>query len=269
MKKEYLIRKILLIGLLFVFFSCDKDEFTNNGSGESASESKGVINQVFYGDEVVVGNGIVNSWLILNEFGRPLEIGIEMTPQVLENLPVDADFKEQAVIPLPKYAAETTAFDHIRVIWNPESFSTIEGFNNPHFSIYFFMLPEDKRMDIPEWSEETDAKFSNYPPKNHMPFDYAPIEKGSGSFATIGRHWLSNNNKTLNDHTLTFGTYDGSFIFINPVVTLDFLKSGKTFTDTYPQGVSYPLNNLLPREYNIYTNEKGNHFISLANFINR
>ncbi|HSD14439.1 MAG TPA: hypothetical protein VLB74_07300 [Flavobacterium sp.] len=269
MKNGSFIRKILFVGLLLVFFSCDKDEYSNNSPEGTASTGKDIVNPIIYGDEVEVGKGTVKSWISVDEFGKPLEIGIEMTPSVLENLPIDSDFEKTPIIPIPKEASVLTAFDHIGLNWNPDNYSTISGFKVPHFSVYFYLISENERKGIPEWSEETDPLFSFYPPKNHMPAVYSPIDKAEGSLATIGRHWLNQYEGPLETHTLRLGTFNGRFAFVNPVVALDFLKSEKKANGSIPQGVENPSNNMLPREYHIYTNEKGNYSISLGNFINR
>lgn len=271
MKNRYHLRKILLVGFVFMCFSCDKEEFTGNNLEKSNGTSKSNATLILNGPEIAVGNGLVHSWISLDSYKKPIEIGIELTSGTFENLPDKSDFKKPVNIPLPKYALEATAFNHIGLNWSPENFSTIEGFKEAHFDVHFYLISESKRLSIPEWSEETDPKFSNYPPKYAMPFDYSPIIKRSGSFATIGRYWLSDTQMgaSLNNHTIAMGTFDGSLVFIDPVVTLNFLKSEKKVNDSFSQAVNNPLNNLLPREYNIYTNAKGNYCISLGNFIRR
>nr|WP_294936679.1 hypothetical protein [uncultured Flavobacterium sp.] len=274
MKKSYHWRAILLTGLLFVLFSCDKDEITNSDTGKmipmSEESERGPEISVVYGPDIQVGPGIVHSWISFNRFDIPLEIGVEMTPEVLNDLPADADFEKDIVIPLPGIAKERTAFDHIKIAWSPKNYSTIDGLAPSHFNFYFFMISEAERMQIPAWSEETEIYFANYPPKNFMPLDFVPVIKSGGSYEFIGRYWLPLvPEKGPLTHTMVLGTYDGAYIFISPVSTFEFLKLNNKATRSLSQPLLYHANKLFPREYNIYTNERGNYCVTLGNFIRR
>lgn len=275
-KSKLLLGKILIVGILFMLFSCDKEEFINNDSGQNVSKS-GIpedinADKIFLGPEIEVGNGYVHSWIRVNHYSLPMELGVEMTPKVLINLPKDSDFSKPIIIPLPKIATELTPFNHIGINWNPDNYSDIESFKEGHFSFYFYTLSVAERMRIPAWSLDTDIKFSTYPPKNQMPYDYLPVIKGPGSYAEKGRLWLSGNSENYVplSNTLAMGTYNGAFTFINPIVTFKFLVTGEQpFNASYSQPLSYPIDSLFPREYNIYTTKKGNYCVSLGNFLHR
>lgn len=275
MKESYLLRKILMVGLLFVIFSCDIEEFTNNAAADSSKESgfskksEGIV--FAYGPEVAVGNGFVYSWISFNKFNIPLEIGVAMSPELFDNLPSDGNFEKRLIVPLNDAAREATPFDHIEINWNPESYSSIRGFKEAHFDFHFFMITPDERLLIPAWSEATDNQFSLYPAKQFMPFNYSPLLKEEGSFQYIGRYWLSNNfdkDKMLT-HTLALGTFDGLHIFITPVSSLEFIKSTLRLNENYSQPLELPVNKLFPREYNIFVDEKGYYNVTLSNFIRR
>ena len=265
-----------MIGLLFMFFSCDKEEFVNNDSGQSVSKSNIPENsnadEIFLGPEIEMGKGSVNSWIRVNHNSLPVEVGIEMTPEVFIDLPKDSDFGKPIIVPLPKIATELTPFNHVGINWSPGNYSDIESFNEEHFRFYFYTISLAERMLIPAWSLETDIKFSTYPSKNQMPYNFFPILKGPGSYAEKGRLWLSGNSGdyTPFSHTLALGTYNGDFTFINLMVTSKFLTTGEQpLNNSYSQPLSYPINKLFPREYNIYTTKKGNYCVSLGNFMHR
>lgn len=275
MKKSNLLGKALIVGLLFIFFSCDKEEYVNEDSGSSGAASQTTkessSDNVIYGPETPLGNGFAKSWVRMNNYQIPLEIGIEMSSGVLNDLPENGDFSKSVIITLPKIATEITAFNHIGINWIPERFSDIESFKKGHFDFHFYTISLAERMQIPEWSEELDSKFSTYPQKNYMPVDYAPLLKGVGSYAQTGRYWLPGNSDNYLPfaHTLALGTFNGKFVFISPIVTLEFLKSGKVVNSSFSQPLNYPINQLFPREYNIYIAKNGNYTVSLGNFIHR
>lgn len=275
MKKSYLLRKILLVGLLFVIFSCDKEEFTSDATENSSKKSNVTkidgVEATFFGPEVAVGNGFVHSWISFNKFQIPLEIGIEISPEVFDNLPPNSDFDKSLIVPLPVVAQEATPFDHIEINWNPENYSTIPGFKTAHLDFHFYLIPLAERMDIPVWSEDTEADFSLYPAKDYMPWDYAPITKEAGSFERMGRYWLSKSydNTTTLTYTMALGTFKGAYVFICPVSSLNVLKSDLKINETISQPLNYPVNKLFPREYNVFINNKGNNCITLSNFVTR
>lgn len=275
MKKSKLLSKILIVGLLFIFFSCDKDEIINDNSDKSiqvsdiGEESERIA--TFIGPKVAVGNGYVISWIRVINNQTPWEIGIDITSGVLEDLPKDSGLIEPAIIPLPDIAEKLTPFNHISITWNPENFSDIPGFEQAHFNFYFHTIPIGDRMSIPVWSEETDPSFSTYPPRNHLPKNYSPLIKGIGSYAEIGRHWLSTDSKSYLPlaETFSFGTYDGKLIFMDPIVTLSVLKSGEEIIKPIPQPLYHSGNNPLPREYKISISKNENRTVALRNFLLR
>lgn len=268
-------RNILLVGILLSFFACDDVENPTVNSEKKVSgygmPGEGNISEIILGKELILGNGYVHSWISLDKFDVPIEIGIEMTPQAIENLPEDSDFKKPFQIPLPEVAQLTTPFDHIGLNWSPENFSDIKGLDKAHFGIHFYMISEDERNEIPAWSLESEAQFTKYPPKFYMPVDYIPLEKQVGSVEKVGKHWMEANpfNESPFEHIMSLGTYNGQFIFISPLVSIDYLKSALKTNNSFSQPRYYPTNKLYPKEYNIYVNNKGNYCISLSNFITR
>lgn len=275
MKKSKLLSEILIVGLLFLIFSCDKDEIINDNSGKSiltsdiGEESERIA--TFIGPKVAVGNGYVFSWMRVIDNNTPWEIGIDITSAVLEDLPKDSGLIEPAIIPLPEIAEKLTPFNHISITWNPENFSDIPDFKQAHFNFYFYTIPINDRMSIPPWSEETNPPFSTYPPKNYLPKDYSPLINGIGSYSEIGRHWLSSDSKSylpLAD-AFSFGTYEGKLIFLNPIVTFPVLKSGEEIKKPISQPLYYPGGKPFPREYKISINTNDNHTVALRNFLYR
>lgn len=275
MKKSELLRKFLMVGLLFIFFSCDKDEFINDNSGKSipVSDIGGENNKelILLGPKVAMGNGSVFSWVRIVNNLTPVEIGIEMTPEVLNNLPKESGFINPVIVPLPDIATEITPFNHIGINWNPENFSDIQSFKKAHFIFYFYTISLNDRKLIPAWSEETELAFSTYPPKNYMPADYVPLIKGIGSYAETGRHWLPQDPKRYSpfSHTFTFGTYKGELVFMSQVVSFEFLKSVEKTNNLISQPLYYPINKPFPKEYAIFINKNENYSISLKNFNHR
>jgi hypothetical protein len=277
MKKKYLLRQIFLIGSLFLLFSCENEELVTYESQKRgvepvlADDVTQEATDFYYGPKIDLGNGYVNSWISVDKFKVPIEIGIEISPAAFEGLPLEIDLEKPIIVPLPEIAQKVTPFDHIGLQWNPDEFSSIEGFKKAHFGIYFYMITVSQRSEIPIFSPSSEQMFDHYPPRDYMPFDYSPVPKGNGAVVFVGQHWLSSNPETYLpfSHTVALGTYDGRNIFVNPIATIEFLQSGMEVNGSFSQ----PLNNnnqtLTPKGYNIYVNENRNHVISLDNFLTR
>lgn len=118
---------LLLLALTMSFHSCRKDVsgsekaqeelVTQNMRNGSAQEKT----NTFYGPQVHVGNGKVRSWIVMTHDRQPIELGIEMTPGALENLP-DAHGGEAHPnwnIPFHQKVRDATPFDHLTLNWNP------------------------------------------------------------------------------------------------------------------------------------------------------
>lgn len=271
MKKSYLGRLVLLTGLISLFISCSKEDMVTENQGKTNAATASLLreDQVYSGPKITIGEGYIRSWMSYNEYDIPIEIGVEMSPEVFNN--IEANFEKPIYIPLQDDITKVTPFDHIEIDWHAQDESLLEDFKPAHFAFYFFMIPLEKRNSIPEWSPETDFLFSMYPPKINMAQSYVPLERHNGSYASLGKYWLSKDPRNYQplSHTLVLGTFEGQFVFIDPIVTWDQIKAQAFFNENYPQPLVHISDHLFPREYNFYVNSEGNYCITLGNFITR
>lgn len=276
-------KKIIVLGTLLLLFSCSQDEMVNNGPEEStalsftAKTSSDKLN-VFKGPQVALGFGKVRSWISVNvKNGLPNEIGIEITPEAFKNLTTNNSKTlppdhETIVVPLHLKATQSTPFDHIGLNWNPRGHQPDGVFDVPHFDIHFYMISVEAQMAIPEWSPETDAAFNLYPPMGYMPADYGTPPGPATAEPQMGKHWLPNN---LGDYLpfskiMIYGSYNGQLIFVEPMITLDYLLSNTDFSMNYSQPEHFAKAGNYPTKYNIYHDAAtGNTYITLSEFVAR
>jgi len=275
----YTSKRLILIGLLFLFFSCSQDDLLNNDSPKTSSESlsnselaskKDYI--VFKGPEVEIGNGIVRSWFKVSKDEMPIEIGVEMTPGALAGLPDESDHSETIVVPLHLKAKQLTPFNHVGINWNPNGHPPPGVFDVPHFDIHFYMISVEDQLAIPAWSPSTDALFNNYPPPGYMPADYETPPGPATAEAQMGKHWLTTNLGAYLPFSkiMVYGSYNGEFTFIEPMVTLDYLLSNVDFSSPYSQPLYFEKAGYYPTVYNIrHDSETGNTNITLSGFVAR
>lgn len=275
-------KKIILLGTLLFLFSCSRDEMVNNDVQESNPLSlTAKINSkklnVFKGPQVALGYGKVRSWISVDSNGLPSEIGLEITPEAFKNLvmengktlPPDG---ETILVPLHLKATQSTPFDHIGLNWNPNGHEPEGIFNVPHFDIHFYMISVEEQMAIPAWSPETDAAFNNYPPMGYMPADYFTPPGRDTAEPQMGKHWLPVNLPAFLPFSkiMIYGSYDGQLIFVEPMITLDYLLSNVDFSMDYSQPEHFAKAGNYPTKYNIYHDAiTGNTYVTLSEFVAR
>ncbi|MBC7845968.1 MAG: hypothetical protein H7Y10_05710 [Flavobacterium sp.] len=274
-------KKIIVLGSLLFLFSCSQDEMVNNDLQESAplsftaKMSSDKVN-VFKGPQVALGYGKVRSWISLNQKnGLPSEIGLEITPEAFKNLTTEnnktipPDHKT-IVVPLHLKAKQSTPFDHIGLNWNPNGHVPQGVFDVPHFDIHFYMISVEEQMAIPAWSPETDAAFNLYPPMGYMPADYGTPPGPATAEPQMGKHWLPNNLGPYLPFSkiMIYGSYNGKLIFVEPMITLDYLLSNVDFSMDYSQPELFAKAGNYPTKYNIYHDATtGNTYVTLSGFV--
>src|SRR4030095_16414973 len=163
----------LTLVIAFVYVSCQKERGSIQKSHEEivSSISKPVSN-TFYGPQVQIGDGHLRSWIRISPENVPEEIGIEMTPGVLENLPSSLT---ESIIPLHQKAKELTPYDNI--VFNTRPNPPPVGFVTvPHFNTHFYMISKEEQMSIPAPTSSNTSLSSSaaydIPPAGVVPADY-------------------------------------------------------------------------------------------------
>ncbi|HEY4618083.1 MAG TPA: hypothetical protein VIH09_07810 [Flavobacterium sp.] len=277
-----LLKKIVLLGSFLFLYSCSQDEMINVDLQKNASKSfneKMSADKVikFKGPQVTLGDGKVRSWVSVDLAGDPKEIGIEMTREALLNPQGDKKSSPPAgstiVIPLHPKASQVTPFDHIGLNWNPNGHEPEHVFDVPHFDIHFYMISVEEQLAIPEYSPSTDALFNNLPPMEYWPENYFTPPGAATAEAQMGKHWIPTNLGAFLPFTkiMIYGSFDGNFIFVEPMVTLNYLLLNvESRNNAYSQPLKFAKAGNYPTKYNIYNDPKtGNIKITLSDFIHR
>lgn len=276
-----LLKKMVLLGSLLFLYSCSQDEMINpdlqtNTSKSFTVKANAIKLNVFKGPQVTLGYGKVRSWISVDSNDNPNEIGIEITREALLNPERDKNSSPPAgstiVIPLHQKANRLTPFNHIGLNWNPNGHEPEHVFDVPHFDIHFYMISVEEQQAIPEWSPSTNELFNNYPPLGYMPADYFTPPDAATAEAQMGKHWLPVN---LGDYLpfskiMIYGSFNGNFIFVEPMITLEYLLSNEEFSLNYSQPEHFAKAGNYPTKYNIYHDTvTGSTFITLSDFVSR
>jgi hypothetical protein len=269
--------------LAVVFTGCQKEISEKHEDILAARTIPAQLNaafvNTFFGSQVEVGSGKLRSFVRINHENVPQEIGLELTQGALQNLPlppagVTGEYSFDFEIPLHQKALEVTPFDHLEFDWQPNGHPPQGIFTLPHFDMHFYMLPLEQQMAIPAPNSSNLNTLFGPVPIGYLPADYsiagAPVMQ-------MGRHWLDKTSSVLAptlatfQHELIYGTYDGKVVFLEPMVTRNFLLSDTEFHQAIKQPTVFnPTGTYYPTRYNIYKDVKtGNIFLTLDQFILR
>lgn len=261
--------------LLFLVSACQKEAadatlvsdaaVTKAGKNSKSSQSEKL--NTFYGPQVQMGDGKARSFFTLSHAGMPIELGIEMTAGALYNLPEDHDLAS-FVIPLHQKAQALTPFEHVVINWNEHGHPPFELFSEQHFDFHFYMMPLAEQLAIP--AHTPGDLHDVVPAEQYWPAGFVPTPGGE---AKMGKHWVDVLNPVLPGsftHTMIYGSYNGEFNFIEPMITRSFLQSGVAVSTAYGQPATFQeTGTYYPTKYNIKTGADGKRYISLSDFVLR
>ena len=218
------------------------------------------------GDKVKLGNGTVKSWVIVDDNNVPKSMGITFTVDALTDLPKPTD---PGGFPLAVFPDYTTfeyvlklpdnvmnfPFKSVGLNWNPTGHPP-DCYNNSHFDVHFYMMDENLRTSITCMGDDTNKVYKQ-PDAQYIPQDYmtAPM---TGE-ARMGCHWFDPNSAEFHtgfNKTIIYGFYDAKMVFVEPMITLDYLNSKPNVTETIKLPKSYQVSGYYPTGYTVKYDEK-------------
>lgn len=255
----------LLLIFLFVFSGCEKEPVAEIEDPILNFEAKAHPDKLneFYGPAEQLGLGVARSMVRMNRDGTPNAIGVRISEKVLNRLP---DNPAILTLQLPN-KAEGLPFDHIDLDWNPLGHEPQGLFTVPHFDVHFYMVSEDYKMSITDLEKAANYPAPEFIPAGYLPPpDFLPVQL----VPYMGVHWTKEDEAPPFTQTFIYGSYDGSFIFMEPMVTLEYLVNdadGTSFPIAQPQ--EYPLEGYFyPTSYSMnYDAKRKDYVIELYNMV--
>jgi hypothetical protein len=211
-----------------------------------------------YGPATRVGNGRARTYILLDHATRaPIELGVALDESAMEGLrgpshaaPGDdphahADFDK---FDLRMPAQNPTPYQWVELDWNPGGHEPPGIYDTPHFDFHFYRVSQ-AQIDAIDPAALGQAQFlaksGNLPPEaERAPFYIAPAAPGQpiSAIPKMGVHWLDVRSPELQGMfgnpagyrpfttTFIYGSWDGDFIFEEPMITRAFIMSRKTAT---------------------------------------
>ncbi len=267
MKKNYKNLGMILSAGIIALSACQKDDQLRpvaNDFGIKDGKSSAILTNTFYSKTLPLGRGVVRAWIKENKDGQPVSVGINLSEKALENL---TDEHSAYVLELPPKKGRNF-YTHVLLDWNPGGHVPPGIYDVPHFDVHFYTIPNEDRLKI----EADDlAEFANAPGAQYIPSLYLQVPGGEPE---MGAHWVDLLAPEFNGGTFTktfiWGSYDGRFIFWEPMVTLDYLLYLKSNPGSVPvplrQPASYQQDGYYATHYDVSYSESPKEFsVTLLN----
>ena len=248
-----------------------------------------------YGTPIRLGQGRARSYVVLDrkDGGRALEFGVALDERAMEGLPAHGagdgphgNFVEM-LLPLP--ADNPTPFRLVELDWNPMGHGAPH--EAPHFDFHFYTITAAERNAIVPTDPQFAAKAGTYPAVATVPpFIVQPaaalgLPPESVAVPRMGMHWIDVRSPELQimlgnpdayrpfTKTFIYGSWDGAFIFMEPMITREYIVAKRDATDPavrdewvpIPTSTSYPQGGFRPDAYRItYDAQAREYRIALA-----
>lgn len=224
-----------------------------------------------YGPAVKVGNGTVRTYIVLDEkSGRtPVEVGVAMSETSLDGLPAGVpmtpeDMASGAMPNMHMYLLDLptqnpTQYKFVQFDWNPLGHEPAGVYDVPHFDFHFYTVPKDVRAGMLPSDPAFATKAASLPGADYrMPFyvDQASALGAPAAAVTVpqmGLHWMDVRSPELQGlvgnpagfkpftTTFLYGSYDGQFIFDEPMITRAYILAKHDATDAAVQNEVIPV----------------------------
>lgn len=253
---------IFAISILFVLFIGVVSVSAEAAPQEQAGASAAMV----LGAPVKVGNGTGYSWVSMSH-GAPAAIGVLLTESALSGLP-DKDI--EYMLPLPS-GLKVAPYDHITIDWNVHGHIPTGVYDTPHFDIHFYMIDLETRDKITATGEDL-ARVNKRPADKYIPEGYIPAP--GGEVPRMGSHWIDPSSPEFNGKPFTktfiYGFYNGSMAFLEPMVSLDYLKTKPDVLENIKLPKEYEAAGYYPTAYAVkYDPAKREYLIMLTGLRNR
>jgi hypothetical protein len=243
----------------------------------------------------------VNTYVTLDEGNIPVAIGVRMSESALEGLPEQpnntsrcfdlnsdgalesgteclGDYESVLVWPREAEAAGLP-FRWLGLNWNARGHPPAGVYDIPHFDIHFYMVERETITSIRsgpcgEWTDCEDFERARIPvAPRYFPPGYTEV---GAVVAQMGNHLLNTASPELATpprrftHTLMYGAYEGNIIFIEPMITREFLLSRPDMCVPIAQPAEWQKPAYYPTRYCVrYRDNEAVLTISLEGFVDR
>ncbi|MDQ2791767.1 MAG: DUF5602 domain-containing protein [Actinomycetota bacterium] len=229
----------------------------------------------FFGAPQSIGNGMAKSYVTLDDSGKPTEVGLRMSAASLDGLPAEDTVPPgMLMLDLPKQAS-TTVFDHLMLNWNSHGHAPAVLFGKPHFDMHFYMVDPAAVAKIDPSSADFATRAAHLPDAKYVPVGYVPPPgpAAKNTVPAMGMHWTDSADGIVPgkyDFTqiLINGSWDGTYTFIEPMMTREWMLTKQPVRENLKQPQAYQHSGYSPTTYSVrYDDQTKEYSISLGGMI--
>ena len=210
----------------------------------------------------VTVNGTARTFIVVDEQNPdvPVEVGVALSESALEGLPKPMAMNQAAManggehmdmhnwlLDLP--AKNPTPYKFVQFGWNPKGHEPPGVWDVPHFDFHFYTVPVSVRNSILPSDPQFAEKAARYPADSLRPafyLDAAAAAKTTPAAMTVpemGLHWIDVRTPEVQaiagkpeaykpfTRTYIYGTWNGEFIFGEPMITRAYLVEKRATRD--------------------------------------
>jgi hypothetical protein len=162
------------------------------------------------------------------------------------------------LLELPEH--NPTPYRFVELDWNPRGHEPAGIYDLPHFDFHFYTVSQATRASILPSDPQFAVKAASLPASEFRPPFYVDAATAAGGIPAalvtvpmMGLHWVDVRSPELQllvgnpagyqpfTRTLFIGSWDGRFIFSEPMITLAYLLDKRSSTDPAVQDETIPI----------------------------
>lgn len=218
----------------------------------------------YEGKPVALGKGSARTVVRTDASGKPTSIGVVLSEAALEGLPTappgtQPNFPYE--LPMPERGPRTVV-DHVVVNWEVAGHPPPKVYDVPHFDFHFYLVGRAEREKVHFQHGDESGQPGQQPPAELLPAGY--IVPPGTAVPQMGVHAVHPGAPEFNGQPFTatfiYGYHDKRQTFLEPMVTLAYLKSKPAFSAPVPRPASYLKAGVYPSSYRVRYDPAGRNY---------
>ena len=186
--------------------------------------------------------------------GKILSIGVAMSSGALAGLPraTGAISMVPHLLPMPSHGPRTV-IDHVELDWEPLGHPPPHIYDVPHFDFHFYLVSRAAVAKVHFKSAADSALADQRPPAALLPAGY--IMPPGTAVSGMGVHAVDAAGPEFHGQpfssTFIYGYYDRRLTFLEPMVSLAYLRSKPRFSAPVTRPAAYSIAGDYPSAYSV------------------
>jgi len=209
----------------------------------------------YQGAAVRIGKGSARIVVHTDKAGKPSSVAVKMSPGALQGLPAKPNKKStegswEYPLPMPKHGPKT-GYTHVVIDWNPHGHPPPHVYTVPHFDFHFYGIGADAVKKVSFTGPKDPAtQVSN---AALIPPDYKVIPETAVN--KMGVHAIDVTSHEFHGKPFTatfiYGYHKGQMVFVEPMVTLAYLKTKPSLSVPVKTPAQYSRPGYYPTRYSV------------------